>query len=90
MAGWDATARLLGIVRFRDDGDVDGALGALVRGGIGLVEVTLDTPGALDAVATSAATCRGTRGRPSPSAKIGSSRTIVSRGRRATSAKRAS
>ena len=50
MAGWDATARLLGIVRFRDDGDVDGALGALVRGGIGLVEVTLDTPGALDAV----------------------------------------
>ena len=50
MAGWDATARLLVIVRFRDDGDVDGALGALVRGGIGLVEVTLDTPGALDAV----------------------------------------
>ena len=45
MAGWDASARLLGIVRYRDAGDVDGALGALVRGGIGLVEVTLDTPG---------------------------------------------
>ena len=50
MAGWDASARLLGIVRYRDAGDVEGALGALVRGGIELVEVTLDTPGALDAV----------------------------------------
>ena len=50
MAGWDASARVIGIVRYRDAGDVDGALGALVRGGIRLVEVTLDTPGALDAV----------------------------------------
>jgi 2-dehydro-3-deoxyphosphogluconate aldolase / (4S)-4-hydroxy-2-oxoglutarate aldolase len=50
VAGWDASARLLGIVRYRGAGDVDGALGALVRGGIDLVEVTLDTPGALDAV----------------------------------------
>jgi 2-dehydro-3-deoxyphosphogluconate aldolase/(4S)-4-hydroxy-2-oxoglutarate aldolase len=50
VAGWDASVRLLGIVRYRDAGDVDGALGALVRGGIRLVEVTLDTPGALDAV----------------------------------------
>ena len=50
MAGWDASARLLGIVRYRDTGDVEGALGALVRGGIELVEVTLDTPGALEAV----------------------------------------
>ena len=50
MAGWDATARLLGIVRYRDDGDVVGALAALVNAGIGLVEVTLDTPGALEAV----------------------------------------
>jgi len=50
VAGWEASARLLGIVRYRDAGDVDGALGALVRGGVGLVEVTLDTPGALDAV----------------------------------------
>ncbi len=50
MAGWDASARLLGIVRYRAAGDVDGALGALVRGGIDVVEVTLDTPGSLDAV----------------------------------------
>jgi 2-dehydro-3-deoxyphosphogluconate aldolase / (4S)-4-hydroxy-2-oxoglutarate aldolase len=50
VAGWDASARLLGIVRYRGAGDVEGALGALVRGGIRLVEVTLDTPGALDAV----------------------------------------
>ena len=50
MAGWDASARLLGIVRYRAAGDIDGALGALVRGGIRLVEVTLDTPGALAAV----------------------------------------
>ena len=50
MTGWDPTATLLGIVRFRDPGDLDGALGALVRGGIELVEVTLDTPGALEAV----------------------------------------
>jgi 2-dehydro-3-deoxyphosphogluconate aldolase / (4S)-4-hydroxy-2-oxoglutarate aldolase len=50
VAGWGASDRLLGIVRYRDAGDVDGALGALVRGGIRLVEVTLDTPGALDAV----------------------------------------
>ena len=50
MAGWEATARLHGIVRYRDDGDVVGALAALVNAGIGLVEVTLDTPGALEAV----------------------------------------
>jgi 2-dehydro-3-deoxyphosphogluconate aldolase/(4S)-4-hydroxy-2-oxoglutarate aldolase len=50
VAGWDASARLLGIVRYRAAGDVEGALRALVRGGIDLVEVTLDTPGALDAV----------------------------------------
>jgi 2-dehydro-3-deoxyphosphogluconate aldolase / (4S)-4-hydroxy-2-oxoglutarate aldolase len=50
MAGWDPSTRVLGIVRYRDAGDVDGAVGALVRGGIGLVEVTLDTPGALAAV----------------------------------------
>jgi len=50
VAGWDGSARLLGIVRYRDAGDVSGVLGALVRGGIGLVEVTLDTPGALEAV----------------------------------------
>ena len=41
---------LLGIVRFHDVGDVSGAIDALVRGGIELVEVTIDTPGALAAV----------------------------------------
>ena len=42
---------LLGIVRFHRGGDVAGAVGALVRGGIELVEVTIDTPGALEVVA---------------------------------------
>lgn len=41
---------LLGIVRFHDGGDVSGAVDAIVRGGIELVEVTMDTPGALAAV----------------------------------------
>jgi 2-dehydro-3-deoxyphosphogluconate aldolase/(4S)-4-hydroxy-2-oxoglutarate aldolase len=41
---------LLGIVRFHEGGDVTGAVDALVRGGIELVEVTIDTPGALEAV----------------------------------------
>jgi hypothetical protein len=46
--GWDASARLLGIVRYRDAGDVDGALGALVRGGIRLAEVSPGiVPGAI-------------------------------------------
>jgi 2-dehydro-3-deoxyphosphogluconate aldolase/(4S)-4-hydroxy-2-oxoglutarate aldolase len=44
------SSRLLGIVRFHDGGDVSGAVDALVRGGIELVEVTIDTPGALAAV----------------------------------------
>lgn len=50
MAGWNASAKVLGIVRYRSAGDVEAAVEALVRGGIGAVEVTLDTPGALDAV----------------------------------------
>jgi 2-dehydro-3-deoxyphosphogluconate aldolase/(4S)-4-hydroxy-2-oxoglutarate aldolase len=41
---------LLGIVRFHEGGDVAGAVDALVRGGIELLEVTIDTPGALEAV----------------------------------------
>ena len=44
------SSQLLGIVRFHDGGDVSGAVDALVRGGIELVEVTIDTPGALAAV----------------------------------------
>ena len=45
---------LIGIVRFHEGGDVPGAMAALVRGGIEQVEVTIDTPGALDAVAGAA------------------------------------
>ena len=45
---------LLGIVRFHEGGDVSGAMAALVRGGIEQVEVTIDTPGALAAVADAA------------------------------------
>jgi 2-dehydro-3-deoxyphosphogluconate aldolase/(4S)-4-hydroxy-2-oxoglutarate aldolase len=45
---------LLGIVRFHEGGDVSGALAALACGGIGQVEVTIDTPGALAAVADAA------------------------------------
>src|SRR5687767_5055233 len=45
---------LIGIVRFHEGGDVLGAMAALVRGGIEQVEVTIDTPGALEAVAAAA------------------------------------
>jgi 2-dehydro-3-deoxyphosphogluconate aldolase / (4S)-4-hydroxy-2-oxoglutarate aldolase len=45
---------LIGIVRFHEGGDVPGAMAALVRGGIEQVEVTIDTPGALEAVAVAA------------------------------------
>jgi 2-dehydro-3-deoxyphosphogluconate aldolase / (4S)-4-hydroxy-2-oxoglutarate aldolase len=41
---------VLAIVRFREPGDLDGTLDALVEGGIRLLEITLDTPGALAAV----------------------------------------
>lgn len=41
---------LLGIVRFHEGGDISGAVDALARGGIELLEVTMDTPGALEAV----------------------------------------
>jgi 2-dehydro-3-deoxyphosphogluconate aldolase / (4S)-4-hydroxy-2-oxoglutarate aldolase len=41
---------VLAIVRFHDGGDLDGTLDALVRGGIDALEITIDTPGALEAV----------------------------------------
>ena len=41
---------LMGIVRFHEGGDVSGAVDALARGGIELLEITIDTPGALEAV----------------------------------------
>jgi 2-dehydro-3-deoxyphosphogluconate aldolase / (4S)-4-hydroxy-2-oxoglutarate aldolase len=46
---------LLAIVRFPEGGDVQGTLEALVRGGVGTLEITIDTPGALAAVAHGAA-----------------------------------
>ena len=49
-----APGSLIGIVRFHEGGDVSGAMAALVRGGIEQVEVTIDTPGALAAVADAA------------------------------------
>ncbi len=42
---------VLAILRYRSGGDVLGALDAVVDGGIGVVEVTVDTPGAWDAIA---------------------------------------
>ena len=44
------SSQLIGIMRFHDSGDVSGAVDALARGGIELLEITIDTPGALAAV----------------------------------------
>ena len=49
------SSRLIGIVRFHEGGDVSGAVEALARGGIELLEITIDTPGALAAVEQAAA-----------------------------------
>jgi 2-dehydro-3-deoxyphosphogluconate aldolase / (4S)-4-hydroxy-2-oxoglutarate aldolase len=43
-------AAVLAIVRFHDGGDVAGTIEALARGGMELFEITIDTPGALEAV----------------------------------------
>jgi 2-dehydro-3-deoxyphosphogluconate aldolase/(4S)-4-hydroxy-2-oxoglutarate aldolase len=48
------SSRVLGIVRFREPGDMEGVLNAMAEGGIDLLEVTIDTPGAIEAVAASA------------------------------------
>jgi 2-dehydro-3-deoxyphosphogluconate aldolase/(4S)-4-hydroxy-2-oxoglutarate aldolase len=50
--------RLLGIVRFPAGGDLDGTIQALTSSGIDLVEITLDTPDALEAIERAAS--RGT------------------------------
>jgi 2-dehydro-3-deoxyphosphogluconate aldolase/(4S)-4-hydroxy-2-oxoglutarate aldolase len=42
--------RVVGIVRYRAAGDLDAVLETLVAAGVGVVEVTLDTPGALAAI----------------------------------------
>ena len=42
--------RLMAIIRYRDGGDVDGAIDGLTRGGVHVLEVTVDTPGAWTAI----------------------------------------
>lgn len=44
------THPVLAIVRFHEPAELDATLDHLAAGGIGLLEVTLDTPGALDAI----------------------------------------
>ena len=50
MTGWDPSARLLAILRYQGGGDPDPAIDAVVVAGVPLVEITLDTPGALETV----------------------------------------
>ena len=45
---------LIAIVRFHEGGDLAGTVEALVRGGVEAIELTIDTPGALAAVADEA------------------------------------
>ena len=52
------STRVIAIVRFHEGGDLAGTLAALERGGIDVVEITLDTPGALSAVADAASAGR--------------------------------
>jgi 2-dehydro-3-deoxyphosphogluconate aldolase/(4S)-4-hydroxy-2-oxoglutarate aldolase len=49
---------LIAIVRFHDGGDLAGTVEALARGGVEAIELTIDTPGALAAVAAAAAAGR--------------------------------
>jgi 2-dehydro-3-deoxyphosphogluconate aldolase / (4S)-4-hydroxy-2-oxoglutarate aldolase len=51
VSGWDPAARLLAIVRYQGGGELDPVIEALFDVGVPLVELTLDTPGALEAVA---------------------------------------
>jgi 2-dehydro-3-deoxyphosphogluconate aldolase/(4S)-4-hydroxy-2-oxoglutarate aldolase len=55
---WDRSARLLAIVRYREPSDLAAVFASLREGGIAQVEVTLDTPGALEAVAAEASAGR--------------------------------
>lgn len=45
---------LFGIVRYRDAGDIAGAVHALADGGLKAIEVTVDSPGAWEAIASGA------------------------------------
>lgn len=49
-----AVDRVMAILRYRDGGDVRGAVDGLVSGGVRVLEITVDTPGALDAIAHAA------------------------------------
>jgi len=49
---------LIAIVRFHRGGDLAGTVEALARGGVEAIELTIDTPGALTAVADAAASGR--------------------------------
>jgi 2-dehydro-3-deoxyphosphogluconate aldolase/(4S)-4-hydroxy-2-oxoglutarate aldolase len=49
---------LVAIVRFHEGGDLAGTVEALARGGVEAIELTIDTPGALAAVADAAAAGR--------------------------------
>jgi 2-dehydro-3-deoxyphosphogluconate aldolase / (4S)-4-hydroxy-2-oxoglutarate aldolase len=44
------TSAVLAIVRFHEPADLDATLDSLCEGGVRLLEVTLDTPGALEAI----------------------------------------
>lgn len=47
--------RVMGVARYRDGGDVHAAVAALVEGGLSVLEVTVDTPGAYETIAAYAA-----------------------------------
>jgi 2-dehydro-3-deoxyphosphogluconate aldolase / (4S)-4-hydroxy-2-oxoglutarate aldolase len=49
-----AADRVMAILRYRGGGDVLGAIEALHRGGVRVLEVTVDTPGCWDAIAAAA------------------------------------
>jgi 2-dehydro-3-deoxyphosphogluconate aldolase/(4S)-4-hydroxy-2-oxoglutarate aldolase len=55
---WDGSAKLLAIVRYRERCDLSAVFATLRRAGVAQLEVTLDTPGALDVVAAEASSGR--------------------------------
>jgi 2-dehydro-3-deoxyphosphogluconate aldolase / (4S)-4-hydroxy-2-oxoglutarate aldolase len=55
---WDRSAKLLAIVRYREPCDLASVFATLREAGVRQLEVTLDTPGALEAVAAEASSGR--------------------------------
>lgn len=47
--------RVMAIIRYRDGGDITGAIEGLARGGVRVLEITVDTPGAWAAIEQAAA-----------------------------------